>query len=48
MRSQGAIGASDLTAAPNVNANAIDIDVDFFAASAVAGIYVQQVVGAGR
>ena len=47
MRSGGAIGAANLTAAPNVNNNAIDIDVDFFAASAVAGIYVQQVVGAG-
>ncbi len=45
--SKGSIGANDLTSAPNVNLNAIDIDVDVVAAQSVKGIYLEQVASAG-
>ncbi len=47
IRAGGAIGAANITAAPSVNVNAIDLDVAQFAASARDGVYVQQIDGAG-
>ncbi len=47
LRAGGAIGASNLSAAAAVNANAIDVNVNDLAATALAGIYIQQVQGAG-
>ena len=46
LRAGGSIGQANTTAAPGVNSNAIEIDVDTIAADATAGIYLRQIEGA--
>ena len=46
LRAGGSIGQANMTAAPEINANAIEIDVDTIAADATAGIYLRQIEAA--
>ncbi len=48
MRAGGLIGNADLLAAPDVNSNAIEIDVETVAASSGSGVYLRQINHGGN